>query len=112
VTVWVGFARAARLAEEFGPRVMAANAVDPSQLVAHKNGGGLVARTATVADTAYIGPNAMVLDNAQVLDHASIEGFAMVKDPAVVQDHARLYGNAGAQEKRWSAGTAETTCPW
>ena len=86
----------ARLPEEFGPKITGGGSVDLSQLVPHKNGGGLVAKTATVADTAYVGPNAMVLDNAKVLDHASIEGFAIVKGNAVVKDHARLYGNAEA----------------
>lgn len=87
----------ARLAGEFGPKATRAGAVDTSQLLPHKNGGGLVAGTASVADTAYVGPNAMVLDNAKVLDHASIEGFAIVRDSAVVKDHARLYGTAEAR---------------
>jgi hypothetical protein len=86
----------ARLPEEFGPKIIGDGSVELSQLVPHKNGGGLVARTATVADTAYIGPNAMVLDNAKVLDNASIEGFAIVKGNAVVKDYAKLYGNAVA----------------
>ena len=87
----------ARLAEEFGPKVVGSGSVDRSQLVPHKNGGGLVAKTATVADTAYVGPNALVLDNAKVLDHASIEGFAIARGNAVVKDNARLYGNAEAR---------------
>ena len=86
----------ARLPEEFGQKIVGGGSVDRSQLVPHKNGGGLVSKTATVADTAYIGPNAMVLDHAKVLDHASIEGFAIVKGNAVVKNHARLYGNAEA----------------
>jgi hypothetical protein len=86
----------ARLSEEFGPKILSAGSVDVSKLVLHKNGGGLVAKTATVSDTAYVGPNAMVLDNAKVLDHASIEGFAIVKGNAVVKDNAKLYGNAEA----------------
>jgi hypothetical protein len=86
----------ARLSEEFGPKILSAGSVDVSKLVPHKNGGGLVAKTATVSDTAYVGPNAMVLDNAKVLDHASIEGFAIVKGNAVVKDNAKLYGNAEA----------------
>ena len=86
----------ARLTEEFGPKVIGTGSVVLSQLVPHRNGGGLVAKTATVADTAYVGPNAMVIDNAKVLDHASIEGFAIVKGNAVVKDHAKLYGNAEA----------------
>jgi len=101
----------ARLAEEFGPGIKAADAVDPSQLVAHQNGGGLVARTATVADTAYVGPNAMVLDHAQVLDHASIEGFAIVRGNAVVKDHARLYGNAVAQGRTVVGGHSRYHVP-
>jgi len=86
----------ARLNEEFGPRIVGADSVDLSQLMPHKNGGGLVAKTATVANTAYVGPNAMVLDHAKVLDDASIEGFAMVKGHAVVKDNAKLYGHAEA----------------
>ena len=83
------------LPEEFGPG-MTAGSIDPSEMVRHKNGGGLVAKTATVAETAYVGPNAMVLDKAKVLDHASIEGFAVVRDSAVVKENAKLYGTAVA----------------
>ena len=32
----------------------------------HKNGGGWVEDTATVAATAYVGPSAVVSDNAKV----------------------------------------------
>ena len=83
------------LPEEFGPG-MTLRSSDPSELVRHKNGGGLVAKTATVAETAYVGPNAMVLGEAKVLDNASIEGFAVVRDNAVVKDNAKLYGSAVA----------------
>lgn len=83
------------LPEEFGPE-MSRGSIDLSDLVPHKNGGGLVAQTATVAETAYVGPNAMVLGKAKVLDHASIEGFALVRGNAVVKDNAKLYGSAVA----------------
>ena len=83
------------LPEEFGPG-MSRSSIDPSEMVRHKNGGGLVAQTATVAATAYVGPNAMVLGKAKVLDNASIEGFAVVRDNAVVKDNAKLYGSAVA----------------
>jgi len=101
----------AHLAEEFGPKVTAADAVDLSQLVPHTNGGGLVAKTATVADTAYIGPNALVLDSAKVLDNASIEGFAIVKGKAVVKDNAKLYGNAVAGGKTVVGGYSRYNLP-
>ena len=101
----------ARLDEEFGPKVIGAGSVDISKLVPHKNGGGLVAKTATVADTAYVGPNAMVLGNAKVLDNASIEGFAIVKGNAVVKDNAKLYGNAVAHGKTVVGGYSRYHVP-
>jgi hypothetical protein len=101
----------ARLKEEFGPKVVGGGSVDLSQLVPHKNGGGLVAKSATVADTAYVGPNALVLDRAKVLDNASIEGFAVVRDSAVVKDHARLYGNAVARGKTVVGGYSRYHVP-
>jgi len=101
----------ARLNEEFGPKVIGAGSVDTSHLLPHKNGGGLVARSATVADTAYVGPNALVLDNAEVLDHASIEGFAIVKGNAAVKDNAKLYGNAVAHGNTVVAGYSRYHVP-
>ena len=54
----------------------------------HKNGGGLVADTATVEDAAYVGPNARVFGKAQVL------GKAKVCDQASVCGNAQVFGNA------------------
>jgi len=59
----------------------------------HPNGGGFVARTATVADTAYVGPDARVMGNATVSGHARIEDHAVVEN-ATVQDHAIVSGHA------------------
>jgi hypothetical protein len=81
------------LREDYGPRTLP-SAVALSELVRHKNGGGLVAKTATVAETAYVGPNAMVLGTATVKDNARIEGYAVVKDKATVEENAKLYGAA------------------
>lgn len=83
----------------------------------HPNGGGWVARTATVADSAYVGPNAMVLGNAKVLDQAIVEDFAVVDDDAIVSGHARICGQAvvskgaraGGYARTWEALTEEAT---
>jgi carbonic anhydrase/acetyltransferase-like protein (isoleucine patch superfamily) len=60
----------------------------------HSNGGGLVARTASVAATAYVGPHAKVLGSARVMGNARIEDFAVVKGSAVVSDSAVVKENA------------------
>jgi len=36
----------------------------------HKDGGGMVAETAEVAETAYIGPFAKICGNTKILDNA------------------------------------------
>ena len=40
----------------------------------HKNGGGWVANTASVAYSAYVGPDAQVFGNAQVSESAWVSG--------------------------------------
>lgn len=61
----------------------------------HANGGGWVARSATVAPSAYVGPNAMVLDHATVLDGAVIDDNAVVLgEGAVVGKDAKVFGQA------------------
>eukprot|EP00727_Mastigamoeba_balamuthi_P011508 m51a1_g6980 hypothetical protein (1273) ;mRNA; f:131300-136982 len=62
--------------------------------VAHPNGGGLKAPTATVDATAYVGPEALVLGNAKVLNNAKIMGHAVVADDAAVTDNAVVTGSA------------------
>jgi len=78
-----------------GATVGTATTPDPSSMVAHKNGGGLVAKSASVTDSAYVGPNAMVLGGAKVGENARIEGFAVVNG-AVVEKNAKLWGSAVA----------------
>lgn len=69
--------------------------LENAQGARHPNGGGWVARSATVAPTAYVGPDCMVLDGAKVLDRAIIEDYAIVSgDEVVVKDHAKVYGKA------------------
>lgn len=69
--------------------------LENAQGARHPNGGGWVAKSASVAPTAYIGPDCMVLDGAKVLDRAIIEDDAIIsgKD-VVVKDNARVYGKA------------------
>lgn len=60
----------------------------------HPNGGGFVARTATVAPSAYVGPEARVLGGAKVTDHARILDRAVVLGSATVRDRAVISGSA------------------
>jgi len=63
----------------------------------HPNGGGFVARSATVDASVWVGPNAQVLNAAKVRGHARIEGHAVVKSDAVVKDRALVSGHAIVQ---------------
>ena len=74
----------------------------------HPNGGGWVAKSATVAETAFVGPDAMVLGGAKVLDHAIIEDYAIVTDRAVVSGHARISGAAVVKGSAQAKGHART----
>jgi hypothetical protein len=74
----------------------------------HPNGGGWVAKTATVADTAYVGPGTMVLGNAKVLDQAIVEDHALVDEDAIVAGHARISGQAIVKKGARAAGYART----
>lgn len=44
----------------------------------HRNGGGLVAASATVEDTVYVGPVARVFGNATLRDRVRLTGRAQV----------------------------------
>ena len=57
----------------------------------HKNGGGWVENTATVADSAYVGPDAKVCGNALVCGYALVCGNALVCGEARVCDDALVY---------------------
>jgi len=74
----------------------------------HPNGGGWVAKTATVADTAYVGPDAMVLGNAKVLDQAIVEDDAVLDEDAMVSGHARISGQAIVKKNARAGGYART----
>ena len=69
-------------------------ATDPALGSPHPNGGGFVAKTASVAATAYVGPEARVLGNAQVLEQARIEGRAVVEGHAVISGRAIISSSA------------------
>ena len=71
----------------------------------HRNGGGWVARSATVDETAYVAPGAMVLDGAKVLGNTVINDYAIVTGAGVtVKDNARVYGKVIVDDTR---GTRE-----
>ena len=60
----------------------------------HPNGGGLVAKTATVDSAVFVGPNAKVSGNARVRGRAQICDESEVTDNAVVAGSIRLYGKS------------------
>lgn len=81
-------------------------AFDPEHMRPHPHGGGLVARSAHVAETAWVGPDALVLDRARVEGRARIEGRAVVRDDAVVADSAIVSDLALVRERARIAGRA------
>jgi hypothetical protein len=65
----------------------------------HKNGGGWVANSATVAPSVYIGPYACVYGSAELTEQVRVEGTAQVSG------HARLSGDVLVCGNRWVDGT-------
>jgi hypothetical protein len=72
----------------------------------HKNGGGWVANTATVAEAVYVGPYAQVYGNARVYGKAQVSGNARVFGKAQVSGNAQVYGNAWVYGKAQVSGNA------
>jgi acyl-[acyl carrier protein]--UDP-N-acetylglucosamine O-acyltransferase len=68
----------------------------------HKNGGGWVADTASVADSVYVDKHALVYgqaevtDNVRILDVAQVSGHAKLSGDVVVSRHAWVDGNTKA----------------
>lgn len=60
----------------------------------HPNGGGFVARGASVEDSVYVGPDAKVYGNAKITGNVRIEGHAVVMGSAVVSGNAVIDGYA------------------
>ncbi len=89
----------------------------PEEQYQHKNGGGWVAKTATVEETAYIGDDAWVYDgawvsgNALIYDGARISGYARISGNARIYGDARVYGNALISGNARVCGGAWKTSP-
>lgn len=73
----------------------------------HPNGGGFVAKTATVEPTVFVGPNAMVLDEAKVTGNARIEDYAVVMGRASVGDESVVSGHALVKDEALLSGFAK-----
>jgi hypothetical protein len=71
----------------------------------HKNGGGWVEKSATVAPTAFVGPKAMVLRAAQVLDSAQIMGETIVTAGAIVAGRVHAAGKSRIGDLARVSGT-------
>ena len=86
--------------------------IQPVNGAPHPNGGGFVARSASVAPSAFVGPNARVLDRAQVCGSARIEDFSVIKEnakvtgSAVVGGFARVTDHAEVSENARVSGFA------
>ncbi|MFC1600901.1 DUF6055 domain-containing protein, partial [Candidatus Sumerlaeota bacterium] len=72
----------------------------------HPNGGGFLAKGATVDPTAYVGPEALVLGNAFVIANARIEGHGVVMDNAMVGGNAVVSGYATVRGSSMVKGQA------
>jgi hypothetical protein len=71
----------------------------------HPNGGGFVAKSATVEATAYVGKDALVLGRSKVLGNARILDFAVINN-ATVQDQAVVSGHALVERDAVVSGDA------
>jgi hypothetical protein len=66
----------------------------------HKNGGGMVADTATVSDDstvgfyAEVGGNAIVVNGCKVLDRSRVYGNAFVSNGVTLEDNTEAFGTA------------------
>lgn len=88
------------------PLDVLAAARQPAEGKPHRNGGGLVAPSASVDASAWVGPDARVLGDSKVLGNARIEDFAVIKD-STVQDDAVVSGHALVFEQSTVAGRAK-----
>lgn len=66
----------------------------------HKNGGGIVADTATVSEDSIVAPkaevggSAIVLNGCKILDRARVYGNAYVSNGVVLEDDTEVFGTA------------------
>jgi hypothetical protein len=66
----------------------------------HKNGGGIVANTATVSDDSIVDPqaevggNAMVMNGSKILNRVRVYGNAYISDGVTLEDDVEVYGKA------------------
>ena len=77
----------------------------------HKNGGGWVADSASVADSVFVGPDAMVLGsaklsgNVRVEDHAVVANSVTAKDNVIISGHAVVDGGGWVYDNGWKSGS-------
>ena len=82
---------------------------DPGFGAPHPNGGGFVAKTASVAKTAFVGPQAKVCDKARVFGNARIYGLAYITGRAQVFGDAQVGGNTFIADDAKIHGKAHVT---
>lgn len=83
----------------------------------HKNGGGIVADTATVSDdsivdqNAEVWGNAMIMNSSKILDQARVYGNAYVSDGVTLEDNVEVFGTAEVRNKLVIFGDAKISVP-
>lgn len=83
----------------------------------HKNGGGIVADTATVSDDSIVSPhaevggNAMVMNGSKILDRSRVYGNAYVSDGVTLEDEVEVYGTAEVKYGIVIFGKAKVSVP-
>jgi NDP-sugar pyrophosphorylase family protein len=83
----------------------------------HKNGGGIVADTATVSDDSIVSPqaevggNAMVMNGSKILDYVRVYGNAYISDGATLEDEVEVCGTAEVKYGIVIFGKAKVSVP-
>lgn len=70
----------------------------------HRNGGGWVAETASVADSVYVGPHALVYGKAVLTERVRVEDFAQVSGTAILSGDVRVGRIAWVDKGTYSTG--------
>lgn len=83
----------------------------------HKNGGGIVANTATVSDDSIIAPraevggNATVMNGCKILDRVRVYGNSYVSNGVTLEDDVEVFGTAEVKYEVVLFGKAKVSVP-
>lgn len=83
----------------------------------HPNGGGIVAKTATVSEDSMVGPDAqvgghaMVIDNCKILDEVKVFGNAYICNKVTLEGKVEASGSAEIKNDLVLFGEAKVSVP-